>query len=123
MTDVARAKLLARLVRVAAIAFYVAGKARFDAPALEPVTDIAARRAFHLAAHLLRVHVVAVRESLYPKLIETIRKCRQHASRINRLGVADNAELALFGREILPVTFYAGGVAGKYGCRIVRRAP
>lgn len=100
----------------------MAGKARLYASAIEPVAEVAAGRALHLASHFLSIHMIAVRESFYPELFEPGGKCCQGAFGIDRLGVANDADPAVLGGKIFPVAIYAGRVAGKDGRRIVRRA-
>ena len=73
------------------------------------MTGIAIRR-YALAFHLLRVHVISVRESFQPELAHLCRKTYPRPLRIYGAGVTDYAHLARRVRKIFRVTIDAGCV-------------
>ena len=99
VTGPARAELFIGLMVVACGAVRVLRHARSEALIVEPVAEVAFRRAFehllriHLILHFFGVHVVAMRKTLDPELGEARREVDKRGFRGRRL-VANHAHLA-----------------------------
>ena len=113
VTDPALAKFLLRLMRVTAITLLMVWESRSD-PVGELMANIAGGR-HALAFHLLRIHVVSVRETFQPELCHLCRKTYPRPLRIDGAGVTDYAHLARGVCKIPPVALDAGPVAREYG--------
>jgi hypothetical protein len=105
VTYAALAKLLIRLMNVAAIALLVIWKA--GRSTLGGLMTRAAFRGLRFASHLLRVHVLFVRESLNPEFSLLSRKADSRSLSINRRCMAYDAHLTRRVCKVLCVTFDA----------------
>src|SRR6185369_2339764 len=76
---------------------------------------------FGLTRHLLGIHVLPVRETLYSKFAHLCRETYASALRIDRRFVTNNTHLAGGIRKIFCVTFNTRGVTREYRSDIVIR--
>ena len=74
-----------------------------------------ALRSLTLPGHLLRIHMLFVRESLYPELTHLGRETYSRTLGVNRRFVAYDAHLTRGIRKVLCMTFSARRVAGEHG--------
>jgi len=111
-------------MRVTRIAFGMLWHARLQALLVEVVAEITPWSAlghlvgFHLPLHLLRVHMIAMREALDTKLNEPRRKLKNRSLRWRGL-VADDAHLAFGIGEVFRVTLNASRVTRQYRLCVV----
>lgn len=109
------------LMRVATVALRVRRELRGDVGAFKVMAEAARRfaarktRVIHLAFHLLRIVMLAVRKSFQPELIELGRKADERAFGIDRHLVAGFAHATGFGGEVPLMAFLTSRVAGKLG--------
>lgn len=127
VTSVAGGKLLVGLMTVTRVALRMLRHARPQSLIVKSVTEVALGRALghllrvHLILHLLRVRVIAMRETLDSKLSKSRRKLNHIVFGRRRL-VTDNAHLACGVTEVLRVAFKASGMSWQYRFRIVSRS-
>ncbi len=103
-------------MNVTAITLLMIRKTRRGAFSLMACVALWSRR---LAGHLLRVHMLFVRERFDPELTHLPRKAYPCPLSINRRRVAYDAHLARCICEILCVAFNTGRVARKHRCNAV----
>ncbi|PYT08233.1 MAG: hypothetical protein DMF60_05235 [Acidobacteria bacterium] len=126
MAGSAPRQLLTGLMSVTGIAIGMFWHAGLEPFAVKAVTDVAFYSTvrhlprIHLALHLLRVHVVAMRKPLQTKLRHPRRELYKRGFGGRRL-VADYAHLAFQVRKVFRMTFEAGRMAGQHRLWIVTR--
>lgn len=118
MAGLAVAKLLTRLVRVAAIAIRMTAIVRDQQGAVKLVTTITPGYA-GAGRHFRRVKMGLVRERPYSKLNELRRKRRELGFVRQGSLVTHNTQLACCGSEIFAVARDTGWMPGKHGSWVV----
>ena len=119
MTNPALAQFLIGLMNVAAIALLMLGETR-RRTFRRSMTGAALRRR-SLFSHLLRIHMLLVRERLDPKLAHPGRKAYSRPLSVNRRRVTHSAHLTRGVCKILCVAFDARRVAGEHRRHVVVR--
>jgi hypothetical protein len=127
VTGVASGKLLVGLMTVTRVALRMLRHARSQSLIVKSMTEVALGRALghllsvHLIFHLLRIRVIAMRESLDSKLSKSRRKLDNVVFGRRRL-VTDNAHLACGVTEVFRVAFKTSGMPRQRWLRIVSRS-